>query len=263
MEGKIMKQTIGVALILGMILLIPAYPSAETAILDEGSPNFDFARLRWDFRDYGSLDTDILIGGSRLRTGAFFVFECEIVTVGDLNDIGDVTKVVAVNTLSDRQYILHYDPFYFEGFLVQYWLLLVQANQSMFDNEYEFILHYNDSDGNPHQQIKIASPPEKVFPAEIGEVAVNRIQGYFEVSWSGIGEPGPEINYHVLVVDNTGLDVFEFYYPGYYGFYDSSSNKLFFYIPQKYGGKKYGLRLANGIFTNRSLYYMTLQDLDD
>jgi hypothetical protein len=164
MEGKIMKK-IGVVLILGMILLIPAYSVAETPVLDNGTDNFEFARLRWDFRDYGNLGTN-WIGGSRLRTGAFFVFECEILTGGHLQNIEDVTKVVALNTLSNRQYILHYDPFYFGDYLVQYWLLLAQADDSMFA-PWKFILHYNGSDGKEHQQIQTVLPPEKAFPAEI------------------------------------------------------------------------------------------------
>ena len=107
-----MRRTIRVPLILGMILFIPAYSGAETAVLDENPNNFEFARLRWDFREYGNLGTN-WIGGSRLRTGAFYVFECEIIPGGFLDDIGDVIKVVAVNTLSNRPYILHCGPFYF------------------------------------------------------------------------------------------------------------------------------------------------------
>jgi hypothetical protein len=260
MEGKIMKK-IGVVLILGMILLIPAYSVAETPVLDNGTDNFEFARLRWDFRDYGNLGTN-WIGGSRLRTGAFFVFECEILTGGHLQNIEDVTKVVALNTLSNRQYILHYDPFYFGDYLVQYWLLLAQADDSMFA-PWKFILHYNGSDGKEHQQIQTVLPPEKAFPAEISEIAVNQIQGYTEVSWRGIGEPVGETYYQVLVLDKTGLDVFEAYSIGYYGFYNPETNRAIFYIPPKYGGKNYSLRLANGISANRSLYYIILKDYDN
>ena len=51
--------------------------------------NFEFARLRWDFRDIGNLSSN-WIGGSRLRTGALFVFECENATGVFLEDIGEI-----------------------------------------------------------------------------------------------------------------------------------------------------------------------------
>jgi hypothetical protein len=188
------------------------------------------------------------IGGSQLRTGAFFVFECE--TSRGPSD-GDL-KVVAVNTSSNREYILQYEPFTFLGSDVYYWLLLVQPDESMFGGEWEFNLYYNDDP----VQTQTIPPPAKVYPAKIGNVTLEQYEYYFGVSWSGIGDPKKDkkVNYQLLVTDSAGVNIYEAYSPGYY---DSSSNKVTFYINKEdYSG--YGVRLASGIYGNRSLYYMIL-----
>ena len=259
-----MKKT-ALVIILGIILLIPVYSSA---IIDQSPVNFYWARTKWDYRYYGNIGSLNSIGGSQLRTGAGFVFECEIRTGNFLANIEDVSKVEAVNTLTRKRYILHYNPSFWPAYdgIMDYWELKVQPDNAMFEGNWKFVLFYKGSDGEKHRQILITPPPEKAFPAEISHVTINRTVDSFKVSWSGIGPPNPPlINYRVIVFPDGSPDAIEDIHGDWEGggslttgTYDASVNKVTFTIPGIYGGEAYGIRLANGIANNRSLYYMIL-----
>jgi len=257
-----MKKTT-LFIILGIILLIPAYSGAD--ITDPSPVNFYWANINWDYRDFGNYGTLNWIGGSQLRKGSGFRFECEIRTGGLLDNINDVTRIKVYNIVTKKHYLLNYEPFLWPryGGIMDYWALIIQPSEWMFESNWRFILYYKGSDGHNHKQFLLTTPPKKVFPADIAHVTINRAGGSFEVSWSGIGPPSQIINYRVLVFD--GADVIEDFHGDWEGggtlttgTYDTNSNKVTFIIPAMYGGEAYGLRLANSTFMNRSLYYMTL-----
>ncbi|MGB5749484.1 MAG: hypothetical protein WBM69_21070 [Desulfobacterales bacterium] len=253
-------------IILAVILLIPAYVVA--GITDEFPVNFYWANTQWDYRDYGNYGTSNFTGGSQMRTGAGYLFECEIRPGGLLGNVEDVKKVEAVNTLTKKHYILHYDPFFWPSYgrIMDYWELKVQPDDSMFEGNWKFVLYYQGIDGQKHRQVLITTPPAKTFPPEIAHVTVNRSGDSFEVSWSGIGPPNPPlINYRVLVFPEGSSDVIEDIRGDWQGggslttgTYDTNLNKVTFTIPGIYGGEAYGIRLATSMINNRSLYYMVL-----
>ena len=259
-----MKKTMWIPLFLGMLLLVPAISGA--VVIDPSPDNFSWVNINWDYKNFGNYGDLKLIGGSQLRTGAAFRFECEIYTGGLLDNLGDVIRVEAMNTLTKKRYILHYDPFFWPAYggIMQYWTLIVQPHESMFEGKWKFRLYYRGSDGNKHLQVLTAQPPAKIFPAQIAHVTVKRSGGSFEVSWSGIGNPDiPLINYRVLVFQ--GVDVIEDIHGDWEGggtmttgTYDTIANKVTFTIPATYAGEDYGIRLASSTLMNRSLYYLIL-----
>ena len=262
-EDKIMKKSM-LFIILGIIILLPAYSGA--VIIDPSPPiNFSFVNVKWDYKDFGNYGTSNYIGGSEMRAGAYFVFECIIVTGGQLVNIEDVIKIEVLNTLTKNSYELHYFPFS----NYHYWFLSVAPDDSMFKGIWKFVLRYKGSDGETHRQVKTIAAPEKAFPAKIAYVTLTKSGSAFEVSWSGIGSPGPpnaQIDYRVVVFDAATediiLDLKGDWAGGTDGTYDPTLNKVTFTIPREYGGDEYYIRLANMIFSNRSLYHMILPAID-
>ncbi len=258
-----MKKLIGFSLMLAMIFSMTAYPAATET--DESPITISWINTRWDYRDYGNFGMQNWTGGSQLRNGAVFLFEC-ILNLGGLDLIEDKIRVVAVNTVSKKRYKLHYEPFYWPpaSGVLEYWALAVQPNESMFEGEWKFIVHGKDSDGNRHRQVDVAPAPQEVFPADIGHVTVKRSGGAYEVCWSGIGAPNTvDLNYRVLVIETATSDIAAVLVGKWQdgngaGTYDLFSNKVTFTIPPQYAGDAYAIRLANILQGNKALYYLVL-----
>jgi hypothetical protein len=256
-----MKKTMLIFLILGGILLIPAYSGA--VVIDPTPDNISNVDAHWEYRDYGHYGLLAGIGGSQQRSGAYFTLESDIVTGGLLNTIEDVIRVQAIHKETQKLYNLHYDPYTWLGTPIDSWSLKVRPSDWMFEGNWKFILVYNGSDGEIHRQ-RLTIPAEiPAFAAKISHVTLNRSADSFVISWSGIGDPYTSpITYGVLIFEAGTANFVERIrgdWEGGSGTYDAPLNKVTFTIPSMYGGEAYVCRLGNRVkWVGRSLYYMIL-----
>jgi hypothetical protein len=259
-----MKRIILSFLILGSILLIPAYAGA--VVIDPTPDNISGVGASWEYRDYGNYGLLASIGGSQQRSGAYYTLEASVVTGGFLNTIEDVFRVQAKHIETQKLYNLQYDPYTYLGTPYDAWALKVPPSDWMFEGNWKFILVYNGSDGEIHRQ-RLTIPAERpAFAAKVSHVALNRSPDpppSFVVSWSGIGDPYiSPITYRVMIFEAGTAHIVESIrgdWEGGSGTYDAALNKVTFTIPSMYGGEAYVCRLENRVkWVGRSVYYMIL-----
>ena len=261
-----MKISTIILLIFGGILIIPAYSGA--IVTDPAPDNISSCYANWEYRDYGNYGLLANIGGSQQRTGPDIMLECSIETGGLLDAIENVIKVEAQNLKAKKRFYLHYDPYSWLGTHYDWWGIMVQPSDWMFEGRWKFTLTYNGSDGSKHRQVWVEPPIDKAFPAHICHVTVNRSATKFVVSWSGIGIPGDSIHpidYRVRIFEAGTTNFVEDIRGNWEGggtlvtgTYDESFNRVTFRIPAKYGGKAYVCRLEHKAHWQRALYYLVL-----
>jgi len=241
------------------------YDYSGYTVIDQAPTNIVELNLFYDYRDYGvGNDTR---EGAEMMTGAYFQVSAGIQTNHYLTDYSHVLSVTA--THQETGYELNLvpdDPCTANNFVgrpEKYWQLFLRPQSWMLTGTWEITLMYDGSDRKRHKQETTWIMGPTAPPVKPTYIQVNKEDGYFMVSWSGIGSScTPEggvtnIRYRIRVFDENLCAVEEYRaacngctltYPncnrdGGFGTYDSVSNTVTFQVPLKYDG--YMLALQN------------------
>jgi hypothetical protein len=240
------------------------YDHHDYTVIDPAPTNIVELNVFYDYRDYGvGNDTR---EGAEMMTGAYFQVSAGIqAPLGLLTDYTNVLSVTATHQPTNFELnLIPDDPCpdnNFLGLAEKYWQLFLRPDSWMLSGTWEFTLMYNGSDGKRHKQVTTWTMGPTAPPVKPTYIQVNKEDGYFTVSWSGIGSScnqtggSSNIRYRIRVMDENLCFVQEYraacnscllpVYPhcAATGTYDPISNRVTFQVPLAYEG--FLLRLEN------------------
>lgn len=247
-------------LVLCVFLAAPAF--AGPPVIDPVPVNLDEPDGFYDYRNYGTF-SHVFAGGSEGRSGAYFHISVGVVPGGDLPDYDAVQQVKAEHVQTDTEFWLLRDENCTNWLTkdIQYYDLLLRPQSWMFHGTWKFHMTYK-VDGITHlQTIEKQMTDTENFPMKPSHILVTESEGFFLVSWSGIGIPRwPGPDYRIRVFDNLGCVLTECRMDEVAGTYDPDNNVVTCRIPDTY--RNHSIRLENRVrgpgYWSRAIQYMTL-----
>jgi len=239
-----------------------AVPTKAFGVIRDPNPDNLSGSAYYDYRDYGAWASQVGVGAES-SSGAYFLIDASVRLGGFLVDFKDVISIEAKHIQTKRRFFLA--PGSCTTWLgddEQFWGLFFRPVNWMLEGTWKFIMYYNGSDNEKHLQVIKRKMGTVVFPLKPSNIKAvkQQEQGSIMLSWSGIGDPGPDMypfNYRVRIYED-GCVVAELRM-GTDGSYDPYLHKVIFTVPIEWSG--HIIRLENRIATdqfNRAMQYLRL-----
>ena len=165
------------------------------SIEDPDHVNLTDQKALWDYRDTGEPE----ITQAPQNTGAYYHVYVAVTLGGKLLDFSDIKEVRVRHLETEREFSMIGDPCLTFLNIGQYWDLLLQPADWMFDGTWHITMIYKGSDRLLHRQTIDAPAGPRFFPAEPKDISIDKQDGNVKVSWTGIGTPSSSIRYRVRV----------------------------------------------------------------